>query len=158
MSSLPPSTQLKEENPIQTFSLSPEDQTALKQLCSTLVTSYKEEGKNRVFQCKKCGKQRVDEWSAYQHVDTHHLPHVRHKCNNCPKVFSNNGALELHVQINHVTVHKEGKSNEAEKEKYLNNSVQEEQGVHKARITRKEKEPLSVEAMVYQDRASYVNK
>ena len=36
--------------------------------------------------------------------------------------------------------------------------MQEEQGVHKARTTPREREPLSVEEMVYQDRASYVNK
>ena len=147
MSSPAPGTQQKEENRKQTFSLDPKDQTKLKQLCAALVTTYKEEGKKRVFQCKKCGKEFADEWCAYRHVDDHHLPHVQHKCNKCPKVFSNNASLELHVQRKHdVTAH----------EKEGNGIVQEEQDVQKARITRKEKEPLPVEEN--QDRASYVNK
>ena len=100
--SLTPSLQLKEEEPRQTFSLGPEDMNALKQLWGKLVASTKEEGRKRVFQCKECGKEWVNCWSAYHHVDYHHHPHVQHKCNNCQKVFSNHTALKLHVKTKHV--------------------------------------------------------
>ena len=101
VSSLTPSPQLKEEKLRQTFSLGPEDMTALKQVWNTLVTSNKEEGRKRVFWCKECGKEWVNQWSAYHHVDFQHLLHVQHKCSNCQKVFSNHTALKLHFKIRH---------------------------------------------------------
>ena len=97
----------------QTFSAGQEDMDLLKQLWKTLVKEHKE-GRKSVFQCKQCGKEWLgagQRWSAYHHVDFHHMTHIKHKCDECNQVFSNHSALRLHIKSKHyVYVNQESKS------------------------------------------------
>ena len=86
----------------QTFSVGLEDMLELKKMWLNLVTVIKANNKRKhMFRCNECGKEWIGRWSAYHHVDFHHLPHVKHKCDNCHKVFSNHTALKLHVKSKH---------------------------------------------------------
>jgi hypothetical protein len=54
--------------------------------------------------CCHCGKEWVGthvRWNAYSHVDAHHLPHIKHKCDVCSEVYS----VHTHLKNHYKTVH-----------------------------------------------------
>ena len=95
------------------FSAGLEDLDTLKQLWMTLIRLNEEEVGKYVFQCKQCGEKWLGiekRWSAYHHVDFHHMPHVQHKCEECNQVFCNHLALRFHIKTEHVANKKQQKN------------------------------------------------